>query len=238
MIYPKKKNVFHTSLTSITIFIDCCPWKVIKYIGNFSNSLAHRSNSFKCSSNGCPDNCRSSVEARRVFRISNDPHNVLTPFCVKSNEYSDMNVVLPQPVGPVKMVSSPLRCPFSNLFKTGNRDHFTPCTLSTFWISLNTSWRKDANVVIALCSTGWARAIIARTSSCSCAATNGDGCDSVGRTKTHRFSLSFFAKFLAVSQLAVSLWNHKVRREKRSSAGKHSCGSDLKPWGRQTIAAV
>ena len=44
---------------------------------------------------------------------------ILTPCMHKSSEYSDMKVVLPDPVGPVKTVSSPLRCPFKCLLSRG-----------------------------------------------------------------------------------------------------------------------
>lgn len=36
-------------------------------------------------------------------------YNILTPCSAKSNEYSLIKVVLPDPVGPVNMVSSPRR---------------------------------------------------------------------------------------------------------------------------------
>lgn len=34
-----------------------------------------------------------------------------------------MNVVLPEPVGPVNTVNSPRRCPFNNVFRTGYLFH-------------------------------------------------------------------------------------------------------------------
>lgn len=51
---------------------------------------------------------------------------LLTPCSAKSNEYSLIKVVFPDPVGPVNIVSSPRRWPPIILFNAGNFVHFIP----------------------------------------------------------------------------------------------------------------
>lgn len=182
VLYIGKRRI-DGATTSITTLIFCWPWNVMKYIGNFSNSAAYRSKDVKSLSNGCPAICRSKVVAKRVFRISNDPHKVDTPCITRSSEYSAINVVLPQPVGPVNSVNSPRRWPFIILFNEGKRFHLIPCTLSIFCRSLNTSLRSERNVVMASCTIGFAEESISLRFNDCCTALYGVGCASVGLTK-------------------------------------------------------
>ena len=99
-----------------------------------------------------PENCFIIIFARRTFRISKLPHRVttwsghegqrsevnteplpLTPCWQRSRESSLMRVVLPVPVAPVKMVSSPERCPFRACVNLGNLCH---CTCVHLFVSI------------------------------------------------------------------------------------------------------
>lgn len=57
------------------------------------------------------------------------------------------------------------------------------------------------------------------------------------RTKRHRFSPNFLAKFLAVSHDVTSFPNHNINLLNRSRLGRICWGNCTKPLGRHTILA-
>src|SRR6218665_2978233 len=61
-----------------------------------------------------------------MYFCSKLPHNVGIPCAQRSKEYSETNVVFPDPVGPVMIVSSPGRSPLRFSLSLRNRVHCLP----------------------------------------------------------------------------------------------------------------
>lgn len=90
------------------------------------------------------------ILTRRWFLISKLPHIVLRPWVIKSSEYSLKNVVLPLPVGPVKMVNSPARCPFNISFKRGNRFHLINVKKNSIYSTINNMYLCTIHSIICI----------------------------------------------------------------------------------------
>lgn len=71
------------------------------------------------SASGLPANCWSILSSNRVFLISKLPHSVLRPPAARSSDSWLNSVVFPEPVGPVKTVSSPRLSPLIIFVKRG-----------------------------------------------------------------------------------------------------------------------
>lgn len=68
------------------------------------------------------------VAANLRFAISKLPQSVGIPCFNKSSDSCASSVVFPDPVGPVRMVSSPRRWPFSDRLRKGSERNGVPCS--------------------------------------------------------------------------------------------------------------
>lgn len=70
--------------------------------------------------------CASMCDISRAALISKEPHSVRTPCAARSSDSWLSSVVLPLPVPPQTIVSSPGRCPFSRRCRRGRERNGTP----------------------------------------------------------------------------------------------------------------